>query len=154
MATIESLIEAALLGRVATLSFSPAWAPAFNSAVQIAWPNRDFTPPQAGGKPIPYLRIFHIPNTVDQISLGEAGINRYVGLLQVSVMWPLNVAASPAIEAAGQVARHFKRGTVISNSGLHIRINRPPVVAAVIKEETMIQVPVTVSWLCDAPNPS
>lgn len=154
MATTESLIEAALLGRVATLSFSPAWAPAFNLATQVAWPNAAFTPPQSGGKPIPYLRVFHIPNTVDQISLGDSGLNRYAGLFQVSVVWPLSVAASPAIEAAGQIAKHFKRGTVIANSGLHIRVSRPPAVARLIQEDTMIQVPVTVSWLCDAPNPN
>lgn len=157
MAAIESLIEAALLGRVATLSFSPAWSPAFSPVTQIAWPNATFRPPQTStvpSKPLPYLRVFHIPSAVDQISLGDSGINRYVGLLQISVMWPLNVSASPAIEAAGQIAKHFKRGTVIANSGLHIRVSRPPAVARLIQEDTMIQVPVTVSWLCDAPNPS
>lgn len=154
MAAIESLIEAALLSRVASLSFSPAWSPAFSPATHIAWPNTVFTPPQAAGKPLPYLRVFHIPNTVDQISLGDSGINRYAGLFQISVLWPLNVSASPAIEAAGQIAKHFKRGTVIANNGLHIRVSRPPAVARLIQEDTMIQVPVTVSWLCDALNPN
>ena len=148
MASVEASIETALFGRVATISFSPDWTPGFRAETQIAWPNVVFSPAPSG----PYLRVSHLPNTVDQVSLGETGINRHVGLLQVSVVWPLNVSASPAIEAAGQIARHFKRGTTLSSAGLSIRIHRPPVVGRMIQEDTVIHVPVTVSWLCDAAN--
>lgn len=142
MATgIEARITEALHTRLAALTLSPT--------MSVAWPDIDFTPPAAG-----YLRPTHVPNTVRQATLGSAGKNRYRGIYQVSVFWQRNAGELVPREKADLVAAHFKRGTVLTNGGLSIRIYAPPVVAQTMQDGAYTHTPVTIRYQVDADNPS
>lgn len=140
--TVEAKIADALLTYLGTLTLS--------QALPIAMPNVDFTPP-AGGK---YLSAAHLPNATSQVTLGDNGFNRHIGLLQVSVVWPQNAGDIEPKEIAGQVVAHFKRGTVISHDGITLRIVQPPSVAPAIPDPPGYQIPVTIPYMIDAANPS
>lgn len=141
MATgIEAIIEDALATHLATLTLSPA--------MPIAWPNVDYQPTSSG-----YLHVQHFPVDTNQSTLGTTGKNRISGIYQVSVMWPKGEGGVQPKERAALVAGHFKRGTVITQDGLNIRINKPPHVVAAIEEKKFLQVPVSISYQVDADNP-
>lgn len=142
MATgIESKILEAFLSRLSSLSLTPA--------MEVAWPDKPFDPPEQG-----YLRATHVPNTVTQVTLGDAGQNRYRGIYQVSVFWKRGATEIVAREKADLVAAHFKRGTTLSNGGLSIRIYTPPVVAQTFEDGPYTQTPVTIRYQVDSANPS
>jgi len=142
MATVAGSILDALLARVKTLSLSPAlpvdW-PGFEAELDAH--NRD-----------PFLRVANLPNTAEQISIGDTGYNRHYGILQISVMWPVGSGIADAMEAAGKIAAYFKRGTVVEENGLYVRVYRPPTVAPMLVDGTMLQIPVSIPWVCDAQN--
>ena len=142
MATgIEASIVEGLLARLATLTLSPA--------MSVAYPNVEFTPPEDG-----YLRAQHFPNTTNQITLGDTGENRHIGLFQVDVFWPKGAGEIAPKERAALVAAHFKRGTTITQDGLAIRIIQPPTVSGIINGDRFVQVPVTIPYQVDASNPT
>lgn len=138
---VETSIAEALFARLATLVLTPA--------MEIAWPNISFDPPTAG-----YLRATPVPNLASQVTLGDAGKNRFGGLFQVDVFWPQNDGIRPALERAGAVAAHFKRGTVLTRDGINVRITRPPEVRPHLQSPPYLQVPVMIRYQADAANPS
>ncbi len=143
MATyVETKIERALMYHMSTLVLSPV--------MSVAYPNADFTPPAAG-----YLRATHVPNTANQVTMGSNGKNRFLGLLQIDIMWPQNSGGySAPMERAGAVAAHFKRGTNITLDGVTVRIVRPPETRPMLKSPPYVQVPVMIRYQADAANPS
>lgn len=141
MATgIEAIILDGLLTKLGTLTLTPA--------MTVAYPGVNFTPQAAG-----YLRADHFPADTFQSELGDDGRNRLIGNLQVSVFKPTGNGAFPALEAAASIASFFKRGTVITSGTLFIRIIAPPVVGSAIADDPYIQIPVTIRYQVDAPNP-
>lgn len=140
-AYVETKVMEALSAHLGTLALSPA--------MPIAWSGVDFEPPDDG-----YLRASHLPNTTQQISLGETGLNRHQGLIQVDVMWPESLGLTEAMERAGAIVAHFKRGTDLTREGVTVRIVRPPSVAPALRAPPFLQVPVTIAYLADAANPS
>jgi len=142
MATgVEASIEEGLLARLATLTLSPV--------MPVSEPNIDFKPVASG-----YLQAQHFPVDTNQVNLGSNGKNRTSGIFQVSVYWPTGEGAIEPKERASLIAAHFKRGTVITQDGLNIRIVEPPHVAGVITEKQFLQVPVSINYLVDADNPA
>lgn len=141
MATgIEAIIFDGLLARLAALTLTPA--------MTVAYEGINFDPPAAG-----YLSAQHFPADANQTELGDNGRNRLTGLLQVSVFKPQGDGLIPALEAAASVAAHFKRGTAITAGSLFIRVIRPPVVAPALVDDPYVQIPVTIRYQVDAPNP-
>lgn len=141
MATeIEASVEEGLAVHLSTLTLSPA--------MPIAWPNVGYDPTSDG-----YLKVQHFPVDTNQATLGTNGKNRITGIYQVSVMWPKNQGAIAPKERAALISAHFKRGTVITQDGLNIRINQPPHVSGAIEEKAFLQVPVSISYQVDAANP-
>jgi hypothetical protein len=137
----DTSIAEALLAQLATLTLSPA--------MSVAYPNVNFPPPTAG-----YLRATHVPNTVNQVTLGTTGKNRFAGIFQVDVFLPINGGISTPMEKAGAVAAHFKRGTTLTKDGISVRIVRPPEIRPAIASAPYLQVPVIIRYQADAANPS
>lgn len=131
----EARIMALLFARLGTLTGAAG-------ALPIAWPNVSFTPP-ASGK---FLRVDFIPNRVDRLFIGSGEPHQMQGLMQVSVMWPLNVGTDAPQDIAGAVAAAFPVGDPLWDADLRVRIVQRPAVAGVIVEDTRIMVPVTVEW--------
>jgi hypothetical protein len=141
MATgIEAKIFEGLMVRLGTLSTSPS--------MPIAYPNVVYDPPETG-----YLRVTHLPNTTEQVTLGSSGRNRHFGLLQVDVMWPKGAGNVAPMEIAAAVISHFKRGTSFTQNSVLILINSPPSVAPAIDADPYMQIPVTIPYQADTANP-
>ena len=138
---LESKIDNALMARLAGLTLSPVR--------RVAWPGTDFTP-NSGEI---YLAPTVLPNTTTQASLGYDGVNRHQGLFQVSVWSPLASPMIPALEVASAVAAHFKRGTVLTFEGITVRVSAPPSRAPAIPDGAWRQIPITIPYLTDNPNP-
>lgn len=142
MATyVEGIIFEALAIKLAALTLSPA--------VPIAWPNID-----ESGIPGDYLRPTHIPSPTSQITLGDDGQNRHVGTFQVDVFWRVGQGLSAPLARAGAIAAHFRRGTVLVNGSIAVRVIRPPSVGPALQEPTHLMVPVSIRYQADAANPS
>lgn len=145
MATyVETKIERALIGHLGALTLTPA--------LPIAFPNSAFDQTTTGKDG--YLRATHVPNTVSQITLGDLGKNRFLGIFQIDVMWPKNTGYVTSGEIAGAVAAHFKRGTDIALDGITVRIIKPPRIAQALQSDPFVQIPVMVQYQADADNPS
>ncbi|MCF3934347.1 DUF4128 domain-containing protein [Acuticoccus sp. M5D2P5] len=143
----EKQIFTVLADRLGTLVLSPT--------LPIAWPNVDFTPPpRTGVGKGAYLRASHIPTTTDQITLGDSGYNRHRGIFQIDVVWPANGGLVAPMKVVDAIIAHFQRGTVLTEGGHIVRIYAPPHPGPVISSPPQIQIPVSVRYQADAPNPS
>lgn len=132
MATLETEIEAALYGRLATLTLAPAWP--------VAWPDKAFTPP-ANGR---YLRVFHLPGAIARQYVG-AGPHQRRGILQVSVVVPIG-QEYVARETAGLVAAHFPADLKLGSNAIMIR--RTPAVAPRYEDGPSWVIPVSIDYEC------
>jgi hypothetical protein len=116
----------------------------------IAWPNVNFTPTAGAG----YLRASLLPAQSDQVTLGTAGRNRLRGLFQVAVVWPQGKGEVAPMDLAGRIIAGLKRGTIITNGGINVRVLSPPYVAPPVQEPDWVNIPVYVPYIADADNPS
>lgn len=130
---VETKIAEALLARLAALVLSPP--------LPIAWPNLAFTPP-AGA----YLQADHLQAPTVNLFLSNADPDMHVGLLQVTVVAPLNQGVIGAVEIAGSIANHFGKGTALDHEGLRVRIEDRPSIAPALVDEDRLRVPVTVTY--------
>lgn len=141
MASIEESIETSLFARAAGL--------AALTGLPIAWPNVKFTPPMTVGtpgnpsRPLPYLRVSHMPNVNERRSRVT---HRRPGLLQIDVVVPLDGGASIATRIAGQVVSHFPADLPMPGNGLWLKVYKAPDVAPAMKDEPNWRVPVTISY--------
>lgn len=143
MATyVETRIYEGLCERLSALTLSPA--------LSIALPGKPFTPDAAAG----YLRVTHLPNRAEQVTLGSDGYNQHRGIFQVDVLQPASAGIVVAAEIAGAVAAHFKRGTNITREGALIRVTAPPSIAQALQSAPFIQIPVSIPWAVEALNPA
>lgn len=140
--TADAIILDGLCSHLGDLTLSPD--------LQVAWPDRDMDDPPAAG----YLRVTFLPNVTTQEELGDDGRNRHMGLFQVSVMWPEGQGSITPLDLAGDIIAHFKRGTVITQDGVQIHIDKPPYLSPRLKDTPYSQYPVTISYRSDNANPS
>lgn len=131
----EARIKALLFARLAALTGPGA-------ALPVAWPNVSHTP-GVDGK---FLRADFITGRVDRICIGSNEKHRQLGLLQVSVMWPLNKGTDDPTDIAGDVRALYPADLVLSDADVRVRVIKRPAVAAPIVEEQRVMIPVTVEW--------
>lgn len=137
MATVEETIEAALFTRVASLSLTPAR--------QVAYPNVPFTPPAAG-----YVEVLHFPNRPQRVFLRGTDPHFRQGILQLTVVSPLNEGATPATKAAGEIAAHFPADLELYKGGLKLKIQAAPRAWPAEKNATSWTVQVDIPYECFA----
>ena len=135
---IEQDIETALFERVASLTLSPV--------LPVAWPNVNFTPPDDGK----YLEVSHFPNGVSRYALGGGNASSRIGLLQLTVVTPLNQGPANATAIAGEVAAHFNDATVMFEGVAKVFVTKAPELAPAIKSDVSWSVPVTISYECNS----
>lgn len=134
MPTVESSIATALMARVASLVLLPVHP--------VAFPNMAFTPP-ANKK---YVRVTHFPNTTDRLYLGNSDPHRHQGILQISVVAPLNSGESAARELAGQIADHFPAGLTLHSGGVQVKVTKRPNTGSAVIDTTEIRIPVSIAY--------
>ena len=133
--TIEEKIEAALFDRVHALGLTPA--------LPVAWPNMAFTPPAPGGH---YLRVDHLPNVNSRLFMKGSAPHRRQGILQLTVVMPLNQGAPPATAKAGQVAEKFPADLRFEKDSVRVRIQAAPDVLAAVKTDVSWDLPVSIRY--------
>lgn len=132
----EARIKALLLARLGTLAGDAG-------ALPIAWPNKSFTPPNAGK----FLRVDFIPNRVDRLEIASDGAHQMRGLLQVSVMWPRgDDGTDPPLDIAGAIVAAYPADLMLWDGDVKVRVYERPAVAGVIVEDQRVMIPVTILW--------
>jgi len=130
--TIEEKIQRALGARVAALVLSPP--------LIVAWPNN------VTAVSPPYLRVDYFPNRSQRIGIKGSSPHRRLGILQITVVAPLNVGPDRSVAIAGLVAEHFPADLVLTYDGVDVRIFKAPDVLPANKEDASWDVPVSIEY--------
>lgn len=143
--TTEGIIANLLQAGLDSLTLSPSLA--------VAWSGQTFAPaPDGNGNPVAYLEAQLLPNATITRTINDDGSNRHQGFLQVSVMYPIDKSGIiPAFDIAGLVISHFKKGTVLSGSGVTVRIIQQPFVAPPLPDGDRMRVPVSIPYTAFVP---
>ena len=136
--TVESDIEAALLARVASLALSPV--------LPISYENIDFTPPDDGL----YAKVQHFPNGVSRYSQTGSDPKQRIGILQLTVVTPLNQGPSNATLIAGQIATHFPADLAMWSGDVKVTITDAAAIAPAIKTDASWDTPLSIPYFCQA----
>lgn len=136
--TVESDIESALLARVASLVLSPV--------LPISYENIDFAPPDDGL----YAKVQHFPNGTTRYSQTGSDPKQRIGILQLTVVTPLNQGPSNATLIAGQIAEHFPADLIMRSGAVKVTVTDAPSIAPAIKADASHDVPLSIPYFCNA----
>ncbi len=130
----EAIIFDLLNGHLVAITLSPA--------LLIAWPMVDFTPPASGM----WLEAFPSITATNKGEMAFTGRADRLGLMQVTVVAPLQDGEAPALEVAGQIAAHFAEGTRLVSGSTTVRIYAPASVSTPFKDGKYLRTAVTARW--------
>jgi hypothetical protein len=136
--TIEQEIQTALFERVASLVLSPV--------LEVSWPNVNFDPPENES----YIVVKQFPNGNTRYSQTGSDPQLYIGILQITVITPLNKGPSDATQIAGEVAEHFNTGLIMRSGVAKVVVTKAPEVATAITTDSSYDVPISVEYECNA----
>lgn len=125
-----TLIEAALEKHLLTIP-----------CIDTAYENKTFEPKTG----VPYQRINHLTNTPLDITL-ERDLTEERGIMQVSLLYPLNQGRVPAKTQAMAIRDAFKPPRILSAGGISIEIRRTPSIAGGMPDGDRYMVPVSIYW--------
>ncbi len=114
---------------------------AMSPALATAWENVSYVPVQG----TPYQRVTLLPAAPDNSVLGCA-YRREVGILQVSLFYPINTGSIAAQARAEAVRSHFPRGLTLSNGGTNVLVTHTPSKAVAMQEGDRYVVPVSIRY--------
>jgi len=135
--TFEENIQTALFTRVESLSISPS--------VPVSMPNIDF--PSSGEVPETYIRVNHLPNDNQRFAAKNGGTNRFLGILQLTVVTPLGKGEALAVRIAGAIADHFSSGLALYSEGVKVTImDRPSIAPGFKSDDVSWDVPVSIKY--------
>lgn len=128
MSTFFTDIQGALRARLSTLPSSPP----------VAWENVDYTP----SSNTLFLRGTGLPGDTTQACLGDDGLDFHVGIFQVDVFIP---GGKGRTAWPDEIADHFKRGTILTQNNVNVRITSVSISRA-DEDENFYIVPVSISY--------
>ena len=137
--TVEADIFSGLINHLNTWTLPDDWTTENN----IAYPGVTFVPVQD----IPFIQTkVHYNKSIEtDLSLELPPIRQ--GFLQANTMWPKGWGHRDPVDIAGSIRDHFKRGTIIIESGIQIRIDEDPELGVIFEGSTHDTVPLTVTWI-------
>lgn len=112
--TIESSIEVALFTQVLEMDLT--------GEPRIAWPNVSFTPVVG----VSHIKVDHFPNRNTRTLIKGSAPHTRQGILQFTVVTPLNGGATVATNLAGEIAEHFPADLALYDDGVKVRIQQAP----------------------------
>ncbi|MBL8967954.1 MAG: hypothetical protein JNG85_13180 [Spirochaetaceae bacterium] len=118
------------------------------AASLVAWENVKFTP-VAGTR---YYRATFLPGTPRAAAIGSDAPNRHVGLFQVDIFDPVGRGDNATAAEAERIAACYKRGTVLTYSGVTVRAERSWVSRVPQDDPAWYRQSVRVEWRADVPN--
>lgn len=119
----------------------------FPSLPSVAWENVPFTP-TAGAV---YLQPALMDGEPYQAEIGTNGQNVHNGIFQISIFAPAGHGTATINALRDNLVDYFKRGTVLTNSGVNVRISKAYPVA-LIQETDWIHIPVKINFTAYASN--
>ena len=117
------------------------------SAASVSWENKGFIP----APKTRWYRATFLPGQQVAAAIGTAAANRNVGVLQLDVIDAKNTGDVSAQAEAERIAACFKRGTVLTYSGVNVRCERAYRGPAVQYEDWFF-IPVLVEYRADVAN--
>ncbi len=135
-------IRAALIGRL--VAASPG---AGISSSSVAWENKDFNPASAR-----WYRVAFLPGEPRAAAIGTDAQNRHVGIFQIDIMSPTGAGDVPAQTEAERIAACYKRGTVLTSSGVSVIIDKAYRMPGDSSDPAWYRIPVRVQWRADVDN--
>lgn len=114
MATVVEEIEAVLFAQVLELELT--------GAPDIAMPNVAFKPVVGH----PYVRVMHFPNRNTRLFIKGSAPHLHQGILQFTIVSPLNVGPAIATQLAGEIAEQFPADLDLFDGDLRVRIQQAP----------------------------
>lgn len=121
----------------AALAFTDGASPAIDNALSTTFKPRDG---------VPYVEVAYMPNRNQNLFVGNAAPTRHLGIMQISVMYPIGEGRIPAIELAGAVAAAFPKGRRLTSNGVTVQIYEQPSVAPPMQEPDRVRVPVSIRY--------
>lgn len=113
-------------------------------ALATAYENVDYVP-IAG---TPYQRVNLIPATPDNQSMGQTYYQE-LGLLQVTLFYPMNKGANAAQARAELIKTHFKRSTSMTQSGLIVQVTKTPTISPAFFDGDRYCIAVRIYYMCN-----
>lgn len=118
-------------------------------ALATAWENVPYKPTVN----TPYQRVNLLPagteNPVMDGAWAGSGLKREVGVLQVTLHYPLNAGTSAITTRAELLRTHFARGTILVSGGVRVVIDKTPDVARAMIDDGYFVLPVSVVYRAD-----
>jgi len=106
--------------------------------------NRDFNPDVLTA----WQKVDLLPASPDNTTIGQTHYLE-VGLMQVTLHYPLNKGAGEALTKAEAIKAHFKRGTTIPHEGLQVIVTRTPSIAPALHDDKWYKVPISIFYQSD-----
>jgi hypothetical protein len=144
---VEVAVESALLNRA--IAFAAAQSP----ALTIALPNVAFTAPVASPT-AKYLQAYFLPAPTNGLGLSSNSTNQLYGLFQISVYQGLGGGELAPGRIASAILSYFKFETVVTKDGFSAKVWKQPYRGPGLKDDTWFCIPVTIPYVCFAPNPA
>lgn len=94
----------------------------------------------------PYCRTTLIPARTDTVTLGNNGHDRWYGLYQIDLFFPTNDGVDGSNYAADQIINNFPAGTLITDSGITVRMSQTPWREAGFESSQWYIVPVVIAY--------
>ena len=113
------------------------------SALATAWENVPYTPVTG----TPYQRVFLLVAQPDNRVLGSNYTEQ--GILQVSLMYPINTGTNAAATRAELLRTTFKRGNTYSSGGITVLITKTPEIGTGTTDGDRFVIPVKIRWSAD-----
>lgn len=129
----EEDIEVALLGRMRTIEFSPT--------IDIAWPNREYTPTGE-----PYARVDHLRNPSSRLFLKGSDPHNHMGIFQVTIVSKLEKGPSQASALAGQVVEHFPADLKLFEGAVKVKVTKKPDVSTPLRTDASWDLVVSIPY--------
>lgn len=111
----------------------------------LGWENVAFTPPVDGSA---FAVATLLPATPDNPTMGD-GFYREVGLLQVTLSYPVGNGSGKAYAKADEIRALFPRGSSCTSGGITVRITRTPVVGPGLPQSDRFVLPVRITYSAD-----
>ncbi|QHJ77689.1 MAG: hypothetical protein [Bacteriophage sp.] len=111
--------------------------------IPIAFPNVKFKPPDGN-----YLEVRYLPNSNRNFLIGNDDPTQHIGILQITVITPLNVGQIKPYDIAGELVEHFKKGTQLQRDDVIVTVYSKPSIAPAIIDNDRFRVPVSIQYQC------
>lgn len=114
-------------------------------SIDTVWENTSYEP--QGGKP--YQQVFMLPGIPENPTSG--GYTREIGVMQISLFYPLDKGSGDADARAKAIKNWFPRAASYTVGGITTIINRTPYIMPGSRDGDRWMVPIRIPYYADIP---